>query len=62
MTNSATAIIILAAGSSSRLGLPKQLLQFKEEGLLRHVAETALAAHPAELITILGFEADRMKH
>jgi molybdenum cofactor cytidylyltransferase len=62
MTNSTTAIIILAAGRSSRLGLPKQLLQFKEKSLLRHVAETALAAQPAEVVGILGFEADRMKH
>jgi molybdenum cofactor cytidylyltransferase len=62
MTNSATAVIILAAGRSSRLGLPKQLLQFKGKSLLRHVAETALDAHAAEVIVILGFEADRMKH
>lgn len=62
MTNSSTAIIILAAGSSSRLGLPKQLLQHNNESLLRHSVETALSAHPAEVLVVLGFEADRMKH
>jgi molybdenum cofactor cytidylyltransferase len=61
MKNSSTAIIILAAGNSSRMGLPKQLLQFRRKSLLRHAAENALAAHPAELIAILGFDADRMK-
>lgn len=62
MKNSSTAIIILAAGNSSRLGLPKQLLQYKQKSLLRHIAETALVTHPSEVTAILGFEADRMKH
>jgi len=62
MTNSSTAIIILAAGSSSRLGVPKQLLQHNNESLLRHSVETALSAHPAEVLIVLGFEADRMEH
>ena len=62
MTNSTTAIIILAAGSSSRLGLPKQLLQLHDKSLLRHSVEVALAAQAAEAVVILGFEADRMRH
>lgn len=62
MTNSTTAIIILAAGSSSRLTLPKQLLQYKDKSLLRHATEIALAARPGEVVAVLGFEADRMKH
>jgi len=60
--NTASAIIILAAGSSSRLGLPKQLLQLRGKSLLRHAAETALAARPSEVLAVLGFESDRMKH
>lgn len=62
MTNSRTAILILAAGSSSRLGLPKQLLQLDQRSLLRSIAETAIGLHPAEVIVVLGFESDRMKH
>jgi len=62
MNPSSTAIIILAAGSSSRMGLPKQLLQFRGASLLRHAAERALGAHPAEVVAVLGFEADRIKH
>jgi molybdenum cofactor cytidylyltransferase len=60
--SSSTSILILASGNSSRLGLPKQLLQHKGRSLLRHAAEIALAAHPAEVVCVLGFESDRMKH
>ncbi|QJX48117.1 nucleotidyltransferase family protein [Hymenobacter taeanensis] len=38
------AILVLAAGSSSRLGRPKQLLQYEGKTLLRRAAETAVAA------------------
>jgi molybdenum cofactor cytidylyltransferase len=62
MNPSSTAIIILAAGNSSRMGLPKQLLQLHGKSLLRHAADTALAAHTAEVVAVLGFESDRMKH
>ncbi|WP_295211874.1 nucleotidyltransferase family protein [uncultured Chryseobacterium sp.] len=37
-----TAVIILAAGSSSRLGEPKQVLNYKGKTLLRHTADEAL--------------------
>lgn len=38
------AIILLAAGASSRLGRPKQLLVYQGQTLLRRAAETAVAA------------------
>ncbi|MBD2715173.1 nucleotidyltransferase family protein [Microvirga sp. STR05] len=38
------AILLLAAGSSSRLGRPKQLLVYQGRTLLRRAAETAVAA------------------
>ena len=62
MNNSATSIIILAAGNSSRLGLPKQLLRYKNKSFLRLIAEKALEVQPAEVIAVLGFESDRMQH
>lgn len=37
-----TGILILAAGNSSRLGEPKQLLNFKGKSLLQNVCEEAL--------------------
>ena len=62
MKNSSTSIIILAAGNSSRLGLPKQLLRYKNKSFLRLIAEKALEVQPAEVIAVLGFESDRMQH
>ena len=61
MKNSAVSIIILAAGNSSRLGLPKQLLQYKSKSFLRHIAEKALVLRPLEVIVVLGYEPDRMQ-
>jgi molybdenum cofactor cytidylyltransferase len=49
-----TAIILLAAGCSSRLGRPKQLLPFRGKTLLRHAAEVALAAELGPVFVVLG--------
>ncbi len=43
MAQENTGIIILAAGNSSRLGQPKQLLDYQGKTLLRHTVEQALA-------------------
>ncbi len=48
--------ILLAAGSSSRLGRPKQLLEIGGETLLRRAAKAALATAPARTIVALGAE------
>ena len=49
-----TALILLAAGSSSRMGSPKQLLRFRGEPLVRHAARTALDAGCLPVIVVLG--------
>lgn len=55
-----TAIIILAAGKSSRLGHPKQLLPFKGKSLLNYCIETA--KNVAEnVIVITGAEKTRIE-
>jgi molybdenum cofactor cytidylyltransferase len=46
--------ILLAAGTSSRLGEPKQLLRFRGQPLVRHVAEQALASRLAGLTVVVG--------
>lgn len=49
--------VILAAGRSSRLGRPKQLLQLGGEPLLRHVVRNAVASHLSEVVLVLGHDA-----
>jgi len=51
------ALILLAAGASTRMGRPKQLLPIQGRPLLRHVAEAALAAPVSPLIIVLGAHA-----
>ena len=56
-----TAGIILAAGGSSRFGQPKQLLTWRGEPLVRHVAKTALRAGLNPVIVVLGADADAIE-
>lgn len=49
-----TAIVILAAGSSSRMGQPKQLLPYRGKPLLRHAVEQALGAACGPVVVVLG--------
>ncbi len=49
------AIVLLAAGSSSRLGQPKQLLQFHGESLLQNSVKKALTIS-GHLYVVLGHE------
>ena len=56
---SAVGLVILAAGGSSRLGSPKQLLRFDGKSLLRRAAETAVASVCRPLVVVLGGSAER---
>ncbi len=53
--------ILLAAGASTRLGQPKQLVLFRGDTLLGHAARAALAGGCAPVIVVLGFEAERIE-
>ena len=46
--------VILGAGSSSRLGTPKQLLQFRGGSLLRNAALAALGAGCSPVVVVTG--------
>jgi molybdenum cofactor cytidylyltransferase len=50
--------ILLAAGLSSRMGQPKQLLAWQGRPLVRHMAEVALASRAAGLVVVLGAGAE----
>jgi molybdenum cofactor cytidylyltransferase len=52
--------VILAAGSSSRLGQPKQLLQYRGQSLVRRAAEAALNAACAPVAVVVGSERQRI--
>jgi molybdenum cofactor cytidylyltransferase len=54
------AAVILAAGASSRMGQPKQLLKFRGTSLLRRSIDTALAAGAEQVIVVLGHAADQL--
>lgn len=54
-------LIILAAGESSRLGSPKQLLEFNGQSLLRHACETAIASLCRPVIVVLGAQSSRLR-
>ncbi|MCV2484538.1 nucleotidyltransferase family protein [Flavobacterium sp. SH_e] len=53
-----TGIIILAAGNSSRLGRPKQLLEYKESTLLKNTISEALKAKNSFVIVVTGSNHD----
>lgn len=53
------AIVILAAGASTRLAVAKQLLTFRGRSLLRQAAEEALAAGGHPVLVVLGAHAAR---
>ncbi len=50
-------IIILAAGSSSRMGQSKQLLPWDKKTVIEQVIINALEANPIELIVVIGAKA-----
>jgi molybdenum cofactor cytidylyltransferase len=56
-----TGIIILAAGSSSRLGRPKQNLLYKGKTLLQRAIETAIASICEPVVVVLGANEEVIK-
>ena len=49
--------VILAAGASTRIGMPKQLLQFRGQTFLRHAASVALEAGGQPVVVVAGANA-----
>jgi molybdenum cofactor cytidylyltransferase len=58
MTPRRTAIVILAAGGSRRMGQLKQLLPFRERTLLRHAVETAVESMCRPILVVIGAHAE----
>src|SRR5437588_10860570 len=58
---SSIGIVILAAGASTRMGTPKQLLRYAGQTLLRRAAETALASQGRPVVVVLGAGSERCR-
>jgi len=54
------AAVVLAAGASTRLGTPKQLVEYAGEPLVRRAAGAALGSGARPVIVVLGADADRV--
>jgi molybdenum cofactor cytidylyltransferase len=55
------AVLILAAGGSSRMGEAKQLLEIGGETLVRRAARSALASRARPVAVVLGAAAERLR-
>jgi molybdenum cofactor cytidylyltransferase len=60
-TRSAVALIILAAGASTRMGKPKQLLLYQGRSFLSHTIESAIASVCKPVIVVLGANAQQIR-
>jgi molybdenum cofactor cytidylyltransferase len=54
-------VAVLAAGGSSRMGEPKQLLRIDGEPLIHRAARIATEAQVGPVVVVLGAEADRIR-
>lgn len=50
--------VVLAAGASTRMGQPKQLLPWGGVPMVRHVARTFAASEACEVVVVVGCRAD----
>ena len=61
MNSSTIGLIILAAGASTRMGTPKQLLLYQGCSFIRHITECAIASVCQPIAIVLGANAERIK-
>ena len=53
--------VVLAAGSSTRMGRPKLLLPLAGKSIVQHVVDAALGAGVAEVVVVLGPDPDPVR-
>ncbi|MBE8970505.1 nucleotidyltransferase family protein [Nostocales cyanobacterium LEGE 12452] len=57
---STIAIMILAAGASTRMGTPKQLLLYQGRSFLKYITEIAIASVCQPVVVVLGANAEQI--
>jgi molybdenum cofactor cytidylyltransferase len=57
-----TGLIILAAGSSSRLGRPKQLIDFQGKKLIQRAVDFAVKSKADSLVVVLGWNPELIQN
>ncbi|MCC5636883.1 nucleotidyltransferase family protein [Nostoc sp. CHAB 5844] len=58
---SGVGLIVLAAGASTRMGTPKQLLKYGKQSLINYIVEVAIASVCHPIIVVLGAYAERIQ-
>jgi molybdenum cofactor cytidylyltransferase len=53
--------LILAAGESSRLGQPKQLIQFRGKSLVRRIVDAAKKARCSPTVVVIGSDREQVE-
>ena len=53
--------ILLAAGGSTRMGVPKQLIDWQGRSLVKHVADTIAGSECHPIIVMVGCQAERVR-
>ncbi|MEW6492994.1 MAG: nucleotidyltransferase family protein [Cyanobacteriota bacterium] len=61
MNSSPIGLMILAAGASTRMGTPKQLLTYRGCSFVRHIIEVAIASDFQPIVVVLGANVERIK-
>ena len=61
MNLSSIGIVILAAGASTRMGTPKQLLPYQGRNFIQHTVEIAVASICHPIIVVLGAYAEQIR-
>ena len=55
------AAVVLAAGLSSRMGQPKQIMRWGSRAMVRQVCETLIAGEVGEIVAVTGYAREKVE-
>ena len=55
------AAVVLAAGLSSRMGQPKQIMRWGSRAMVRQVCETLIASEVNEIVVVTGYAREKVE-